>query len=62
MLPQRRNELYQAQIAMWMAKDAGVKNVKLQDFLFDREEEIEQGDDYDELESAKKFFGFNPIN
>jgi hypothetical protein len=52
MLPQRRLELYLAQIAMWSAKAAGVQNDQLTDFLFDPVE--------DSADDAAVFFKFNP--
>ncbi|MBI3150086.1 MAG: hypothetical protein HYZ17_16400 [Betaproteobacteria bacterium] len=54
MLPQRRIELYLAQIAMWSAKAAGVQNAQLTDFLFDPEDES------DEPADAAAFFKFSP--
>ena len=52
MLPQRRMELYLAQIALMVAQGAGARDVKLNDFLFD-------ADEPEEIEAAE-FFGFNP--
>jgi hypothetical protein len=54
MLPNRRLELYLAQLAMWTAKAAGVKNVQLTDFLFDHVEKP------DEPADAAAFFQFRP--
>lgn len=61
MLPQRRLELYLAQIAMMVAVHAGgVKNAKLTDYMFDPVSEAD--DDEASVEEAVAFFGFNPIN
>lgn len=54
MLPNRRLELYLAQIAMWTAKAAGAKSVQLTDFLFDPVQA------QDEPADAAQFFGFSP--
>lgn len=35
MLPQRRLELYLAQIALWVARSAGYSDYTLRDFIFD---------------------------
>lgn len=51
LLPQRRSDLYLAQLALVMAKTAGNKDVTLQDFLFEIEEED------DSVEAALEFFG-----
>lgn len=55
--PQRRLELYLAQIAMLIAQTmGGVKTAKLADFLF------EAKDERTDLESLKEQIGFNPVN
>lgn len=60
MLPQRRTELYLAQIALVVAKAmGGAKDATLGDFLFDPEEDEPEGN-ADPLEQAKEFFGFAP--
>ena len=52
MLPQRRLELYLAQIGMWSARAAGAKDVTLQDFLFEIRDEGEPT-----VDEAEDFFG-----
>lgn len=60
MLPQRRIELYLAQIALVVAKaSGGAKDAALADFLFDPEDEAPESG-ADALEQAKEFFGFAP--
>jgi hypothetical protein len=51
MLPQRRLELYLAQLALLVAQSGGAKDVTLQDFLFDLREEEPTEDE------AEEFFG-----
>lgn len=53
MLPQRRLELYLAQIAFVIVKTAGNKDVTFKDFMFDHEEEPSE-------EDVREFFGFKP--
>lgn len=63
MLPQRRTELYLAQIALVVAKAmGGAKDATLGDFLFDPEDEPvdEPQGAADLLDQAKEFFGFAP--
>lgn len=62
MLPQRRLELYLAQIALWSAKAAGVANPSLTDFLFDPPDGADEVDAEGEVspEVAASFFGFTP--
>ncbi len=55
MLPQRRLELYLAQIALVVAKSAGAKDLKLNDFMFDAADTAEPTTD--DLYEA---FGFAP--
>ena len=58
MLPQRRIEMYLAQIALVVAKCmGGAKDASLADFLFDPEPD---GGDAGDLDEAKEFFGFSP--
>jgi hypothetical protein len=63
MLPQRRLELYLAQIAMMVAVHAGrMANAKLADFMFDPQPATDQDDGEASVEEAAAFFGFKPIN
>lgn len=65
MLPQRRLELYLAQIAMLIAAHmGGVKNAKLSDYMFDPSSDDIDDDGTGEasVEEAAAFFGFNPRN
>lgn len=60
MLPQRRLELYLAQIAQMVAAHCGrVKDTKLTDYLFDPEPDDDAEPSADD-EAA--FFGFNPTS
>jgi len=57
MLPQRRLELYLAQISKVIAQTMAGAEVSISDFLFDpKREEVPEAD----LEAAKLAFGFNP--
>jgi hypothetical protein len=73
MLPQRRIELYLAQVAWQVSRvrdavlqSAGARSVQpssLSDFLFDadRAQDDDQDDDeVDDVQAARDFFGFNP--
>lgn len=65
MLPQRRLELYLAQIAMLIAKTmGGHTDATLDDYCFDpADSEPAQALDDDELvDEARDFFGFAPVN
>lgn len=55
MLPQRRIELYLAQIAMQVALGRGLKDLALSDFLFDPID-----DDVPSADEARAFFKFSP--
>jgi len=60
MLPQRRLELYLAQIALLIATTmGGAKNKKLSDFLFDP---VDPGSDEPTAEDEAAFFDFKPRN
>ena len=62
MLPQRRVEMYLAQIAMLIAKTAGGAAGKgLDDFLLDPPPDEDAGP-ADDLAAAAEFFGFRPRN
>lgn len=57
MLPQRRIELYLAQIAYYVARLDGVRNRGIEDYLFDPETDtVAEPTVEDEI----AFFGFNP--
>lgn len=56
MLPQRRIELYLAQIAMLIAQTMGGSNSGLSDFLFDPKPEPNEID----VEEVRKAFGYKP--
>lgn len=56
MLPQRRIELYLAQIALLIARTMGGSDADLSDFLFDPKPEAEQID----IEAMRKAFGYKP--
>lgn len=63
MLPQRRLELYLAQIAMMIAvHSGGAKNARLSDYMFDPAPKDDEDGDEASVEEAVAFFGFNPIN
>lgn len=57
MLPQRRLELYLAQIAMWAARGPTTAECTLQDFLFDPPENITPQEAF---ENDAELLGFNP--
>lgn len=62
MLPQRRIEIYLAQIAMWVAKAfGGAKDATLDDFMFDPDpidaESDEDGDAVPDAGDLAAFFG-----
>ena len=65
MLPQRRIELYLAQIAMLIAQTmGGAADVSLEDFLFDPPPADDDGEplsDDEHVETARDFFGFSPV-
>ncbi len=60
MLPSRRVELYLAQIAMWVARSAGARDVDLADFMFDPVGA--DGEDEATAEEEAAFFDFKPRN
>lgn len=64
MLPQRRLELYLAQIAMMIAVySGGVKNAKLSDYMFDPSPSSSDDQTNEaSVEEAIAFFGFSPRN
>lgn len=63
MLPQRRLEVYLAQIAMLIAKTmGGHDDATLDDYLFDPADDAEPLDDDELVDEARDFFGFAPVN
>jgi hypothetical protein len=58
MLPQRRIELYLAQIALMVMRAGGNTRAKLADFLFDAQEP----DDGNSEQDVAELFDFNPRN
>lgn len=60
MLPTRRLEMQLAQIALQVARLAGVPNVSLEDFLFDPDDAA--GQDDPTAEEAPASWGFQPRN
>lgn len=58
-LPARRNEVYMAQVSWVLARVMGGNDsAKLEDFMFDFEDESQEGEV--DLEAAKEAFGFAP--
>ncbi len=58
MLPQRRVELYLAQIALWIARVNGVEDVRIEDFLFDPPAEPLTAEDA--FQNDAELLGFAP--
>lgn len=62
MLPQRRLELYLAQIAMMVGVCmSGRKDAKLSDYLFDPPEDDHGDDEEPDADEVRAAFGFNPV-
>lgn len=60
--PFRRLELMLAQLSTMVARGAGAKNVKVEDFMLKEPEDDELPANVTRLEVARKAFGFAPRN
>lgn len=62
MLPWRRMECYLAQIAQMIAMTGGAREAKLEDYLFQPREVLEEVDEEELLAQAIEEFDFKPRN